>query len=525
MLIGIDLGTTYSAAAYIDQNGQPQIIPNREGENTTPSVVMFEDGDENKVVVGSQAKECAKIDPYNVVEFIKRQTGQADWTFDCDSGKTFKMEEISALILKRIVSDCEEHLGEKIDGAVITVPAYFGDAERISTENAARIAGINLLGTINEPTAAALAFGMTGKDSGSTVMFYDLGGGTFDVTILRIENGTFKVLSTDGDKNLGGFDFDNEIINYANQIIKERFEAENVNADPAEDDELQQDLRGKSEQAKKALTVKTSTSIAVATHGKRIKIDITREKFEELTKHVLASTENSIDVALDLAGLKASDIDKVILVGGSTRMPMVKKFIEDKMHIVPSSEVHPDHAVAIGAAYYANELSKNPNMQKSGADSQAAVQESTPMIQDVISHGLGVVAGKGNNSNELENSIIIKRNTTIPAHEKRVYGTSVDNQQGIHLQLTEGDEEDLKYVTMLGDTMIKLKNMLPEGYPITIEIAVDSNGIVHVYAYEGAEEYGYQLVKLGEMEVKRKGNLSEEELAEKERQLSNITLN
>ena len=161
MLIGIDLGTTYSAAAYIDQNGQPQIIPNREGENTTPSVVMFEDGDENKVVVGSQAKECAKIDPYNVVEFIKRQTGQADWTFDCDSGKTFKMEEISALILKRIVSDCEEHLGEKIDGAVITVPAYFGDAERISTENAARIAGINLLGTINEPTAAALAFGMT----------------------------------------------------------------------------------------------------------------------------------------------------------------------------------------------------------------------------------------------------------------------------------------------------------------------------------------------------------------------------
>lgn len=523
MLIGIDLGTTYSAAAYIDQNGQPQIIPNREGENTTPSVVMFEDGDENKVVVGSQAKECAKIDPYNVVEFIKRQTGQADWTFDCDSGKTFKMEEISALILKRIVSDCEEHLGEKIEGAVITVPAYFGDAERISTENAARIAGINLLGTINEPTAAALAFGMTGKDSGSTVMFYDLGGGTFDVTILLIENGTFKVLSTDGDKNLGGFDFDNEIINYANQIIKERFQAENVNADPAEDDELQQDLRGKSEQAKKALTVKTSTSIAVATHGKRIKIDITREKFEELTKHVLASTENSIDVALDLAGLKASDIDKVILVGGSTRMPMVKKFIEDKMHIVPSSEVHPDHAVAIGAAYYANELSKNPSMQKSESGSQTTKQEEAWIIQDVISHGFGIVAL--NENNEEENTIIIKRNTSIPAHEKQIFSLPTDNQQAIRLRLTEGDEKELKYVTQIGETLITMKNMLPRHYPISIEIAVDNNGIVHVYAYEGAEEHGFPLVKLGEMEVKRTGNLTEEELAEKERQLSNIIPN
>lgn len=522
MLIGIDLGTTYSAAAYIDQNGQPQIIPNREGENTTPSVVMFEDGDENKVVVGSQAKECAKIDPYNVVEFIKRQTGQADWTFDSDSGKSFKMEEISALILKRIVSDCEEHLGEKIDGAVITVPAYFGDAERISTENAARLAGINLLGTINEPTAAALAFGMSGKDNGSTVMFYDLGGGTFDVTILRIEDGTFKVLATDGDKNLGGFDFDNEIINYANQVIREKLEAENVTADPAEDDELQQDLRGKSEQAKKALSVKTSTSIAVATRGKRIKIDITREKFEELTRHILASTENSIDVALELAGLKASDIDKVILVGGSTRMPMVKSFIEQKMHIVPSSEVHPDHAVAIGAAYYVNELSKNPVAQQKNNGTQGMIQESPSMIQDVISHGLGVVVG---HNGVMENSIIIKRNTSIPAHEKRVYGTTVENQEGILLQLTEGDEEDLKYVTMLGETMIELKHRLPQQYPITIEIAVDCNGIVHVYAYEGAEEYGYPCEKLGEMEVKRAGNLSEEEMNEMKRQLSNINPN
>lgn len=522
MLIGIDLGTTYSAAAYIDQNDQPQIIPNREGENTTPSVIMFEDGDENKVVIGSQAKECARLEPYNVVEFVKRQTGQADWTFDCDSGKAFTVEEISALILKRIVSDCEEYLGEKIDGAVITVPAYFGDPERISTENAARIAGINLLGTINEPTAAALAFGMTGKDSGSTVMFYDLGGGTFDVTILRIEDGTFKVLATDGDKNLGGFDFDNEIINYANQIIKERFEAENIDDDPAEDAELQQDLRGKSEQAKKALTVKTSTSIAVATHGKRIKIDITREKFEELTRQVLASTENSIDVALDLAGLKASDIDKVILVGGSTRMPMVKKFIEDKMHIVPSSEVHPDHAVAIGAAYYVNELSKNPSMQKSKSDPQTAQQQAS-IIQDVISHGFGIVAL--NENNEEENSIIIKRNTAIPAHEKQIFSLPTDNQQAIRLRLTEGDDKELKYVTQIGETLITMKNMLPRYYPITIEIAVDNNGIVHVYAYEGSEEDGFPLVKLGEMEVKRTGNLSEEELVEKERQLSTIIPN
>ena len=203
-------------------------------------------------------------------------------------------------------------------------------------------------------------------------------------------------------------------------------------------------------------------------------------------------------------------------------MPMVKKFIEDKMHIVPSSEVHPDHAVAIGAAYYANELGKNPAARVTDPSSagEAQTQEKPPMIQDVISHGLGVVAATENN--ELANSIIIKRNTSIPAHDKRVFFTSVDNQQAIHLQLTEGDEEDLKYVTMLGDTMIELKNSLPREYPITIEIAVDKNGIVHAYAYEGSEEFRTPVTKLGEMEVKRKGNLSEEELAEKELQLSNI---
>jgi len=517
MIIGIDLGTTYSAAAYLDQNGQPQMIPNREGENTTPSVVMFENGDENSIVIGSQAKECAGIDPYNVVQFIKRESGNQTWSFESDSGKVFKMEEISALILKRIVTDCEAALGEKIEGAVITVPAYFGDAERTATENAAKIAGIKVLGLINEPTAAALAFGLSRDNEGSTLMFYDLGGGTFDVTILKIENGIFKVLSTHGDKNLGGFNFDNEIMNYANQKIKDE-----LNIDPMDDDELQQDLRNKSEQAKRALSARNSVSFAVATHGKRIKIDLTREKFEEMIAGLISSTETSIDIALEDANLKPSDINKVILVGGSTRIPAVQQFVADKMKITPSSEVHPDFAVAMGAAYYANELSKNPPAPTPNPHG-GTQEEPVSMIQDVTSHGFGIVSM--NENQEMVNSIIIKRNTSIPAKEKRVFSTMVDNQAQIHLTLTEGDEDDLRYVTQIGETMIDMKNAVPAHYPITVEIAVDKNGVVHAYAYEGAEEYGFKLVHLGEMEVNRTASMSDQELDEKGRQMLTINPN
>ena len=521
MIIGIDLGTTYSAAAYLDQNGQPQMIPNREGENTTPSVVMFENGDENSVVVGSQAKECAGIDPYNVVQFIKRESGNQSWNFESDSGKIFKMEEISALILKRIVADCEAALGEKIEGAVITVPAYFGDAERTATENAAKIAGINVLGLINEPTAAALAFGMSRDNEGSTIMFYDLGGGTFDVTILKIEDGVFKVIATHGDKNLGGFNFDNEIMNYANQII-----AEQLNIDPMDDDELQQDLRNKSEQAKRALSARNAVSFAVATHGKRIKIDLTREKFEEMIASLISSTETSIDIALEDADLKPSDINKIILVGGSTRIPAVQKFVAEKMNITPSSEVHPDYAVAMGAAYYANELSKNPTPKPSPnptGDSKQTTSEAPSMIQDVTSHGFGIVSM--NENREMVNSIIIKRNTSIPAKEKRVFSTVTENQSQIRLTLTEGDEDDLKYVTQIGESMVDMKNSVPAHYPITVEIAIDKNGVVHAYAYEGAEEYGIKQVFLGEMEVNRANSMSDQELNEKERQMLTINPN
>lgn len=516
MIIGIDLGTTYSAAAYLDQNGQPQMIPNREGENTTPSVVMFENGDENSVVVGSQAKECAGIDPYNVVQFIKRESGNQSWNYESDSGKVFKMEEISALILKRIVADCEAALGEKIEGAVITVPAYFGDAERTATENAAKIAGINVLGLINEPTAAALAFGMSRNNEGSTIMFYDLGGGTFDVTILRIEDGFFKVLATHGDKNLGGFNFDNAIMNYANQKIKDE-----LKIDPIYDDELQQDLRLKSEQAKRALSAKNTASFVVGTQGKRLKIDLTREKFEELIYPLIANTEASIDIALEDAGLKPSEINKVILVGGSTRIPAVQKFVADKMKIAPSCEVHPDYAVAMGAAHYAAELQKNPganltddHTEKPG---QATSPEQPPMIQDVTSHGFGIVAWNPETRTD-ENAIIIKRNTTIPVKESQTFYTSVENQQQLHLVLTEGDETDLQYVTQIGETMINIVNCLPRQYPITVEIAVDKNGVVHAYAYEGSDKQVY----LGELEVKRKNSMSDEELNEKERQMMMI---
>lgn len=529
MIVGIDLGTTFSVAAYVDGSGTPHVVTNRDGKNTTPSVVMF---DEGEIIVGQQAKNNAQLDPMNVSQFVKRQMGNKDYYFETDDGNRYSAEDISARILKRICEDCESVLNEKVDRAVITVPAYFSDAQRQATIDAGRIAGLDVMAVINEPTAAALAYGVM-KEEHQKVMVYDLGGGTFDVTIIEINEGKVRVLATHGNRNLGGFDFDNRLINYVAEQFNER-----TNIDIEDDDEAMQVLRSRCEEAKIALSNSEKYRVSIsAQRCKPEKIEITRAKFEELIHSLILETEVSVDIALEESGLSPRDIDKVLLVGGSTRIPAVRNFIAAKMNTNPSSELNPDEAVAVGAAIYANDLVKqrpqggaaggaygsgaaagaggNSGGSRTGQNGETG-STPVPVIQDVNSHGLGVVVSLGDGT--MGNSIIIPRNQPIPATASEVFATIVDNQTEIQLQVTEGDDEDLSYVNVIGTAEIKI-NPHPVGSPVRVDLGYDQNGIVMGRVYDLVDN-----VFIGEIVIKRDANMSEEELQSKVQRIQNEEL-
>lgn len=367
--IGIDLGTTFSCMAYINDNGLPEIIPNSEGDAITPSTVLFEDG---STIVGKEAKAQSLFDPQNFEQFVKRHMGERDYFFTTQDGEKYSPEAVSAIILAKMKSDAESYLGDKVDGAVVTVPAYFNEAQRKSTMDAGQIAGLNVIGIINEPTAAALSFGISkGTDKEQTVMVYDLGGGTFDVTVMRFTADNITVLGTAGDRKLGGYDFDNKIIEAVTKAAAE--DGINIDADLT----ARQDLQLKAEAAKKSLSAKDKTNIILNVAGRPFKYTITREDFLDLVEPLLYKTVSSMENACDEAGLEYSDLDKILLVGGSTRMPIVQDFIKEETGITPSSEVHPDEAVAIGAAYHVLDLLKNQQekAKESGHTEDLAFQE------------------------------------------------------------------------------------------------------------------------------------------------------
>lgn len=522
MVIGIDLGTTFSVAAYLDEEGKPHVVPNRDGQNTTPSVVMF---DEDEIIVGQQAKNNAEYDPENVVQFVKRQMGNKSYEFISDDDQHYSAEDISARILKRIVEDCEAHLGQPVTQAVITVPAYFSDPQRTATRDAGRIAGLDVIGIINEPTAAALAYG-AGRSKHERVMVYDLGGGTFDVTIMDVEQDRIKVLATHGNKNLGGFDFDNALIRHVAQQFTEM-----TSIDIDDDDEAMQVLRMRCEEAKIALSTAEKYRITIsAQRCKPVKIEVTRAQFESLISGLIAETEDSVDVALEESGLSARDIDKVLLVGGSTRVPAVRAFIAKKMNTQPSSELHPDEAVAIGAAIYANHLASGGSFEehsstgatRSGSTSNnlpavvpsagEAMTQTDSKIQDVNSHGLGIAAvGEGG---RLRNFILIPRNTQIPAVGAEEFATMMDNQPEYAMQVTEGDDEDLDYVEVIGTAQIKFRPH-PAGSPVRVELGYSKDGIVVGRVFDILDQ-----VYVGDITIKRDANLTEEELRRKKQRLN-----
>lgn len=514
MRVGIDLGTTFSVAGYCDENGLPHVIINRDGTNSTPSVVMF---DEGEVIVGQQAKDNASLDPANVCQFVKRWMGNKDFIFETNEGEEYSAEDISARILKRICEDCESVLNEKITEAVITVPAYFSDAQRQATIDAGRIAGLNVLAVINEPTAAALAYGI-GQDQSQNqrVMVYDLGGGTFDVTIIEIAEGKVNVLATHGNRNLGGFDFDNKLVTYFSEEFKKE-----TQIDIEEDDDAYQALRTNCEKAKIALSSRSNYQISVsAEHCKPVKLKVTREQFEEMIYPIIIETEVSVDIALEDSGLVPRDIDKVLLVGGSTRIPAVREFIEKKMNMRPSCEMNPDEAVALGAAIYASKFTEKGSDFSETKKSKNCLDETelypaekeTPeIIQDVNSHSLGIVAN--NDMGIAVNNIIIPRNQPIPALAFRDFATVIDDQEQVELQVTEGDDEDLAYVQIIGTAEIQLRPH-PANSPVRVELGYDSNGIVTGRVFDLVDD-----VYCGEIVIKREANMSEEELQDKAKRI------
>lgn len=484
-IIGIDLGTTNSCVSVME-GGSPVVIPNAEGNRTTPSIVAFaKDGER---LVGETAKNQAITNPDRTIASIKREMG-TDFHVKIDD-KNYSPQEISAMVLMKMKKDAESYLGEPVTEAVITVPAYFTDSQRQATKDAGRIAGLVVKRIINEPTAASLAYGMDKEDEHQTIMVFDLGGGTFDVSVLELGDGVFEVLATKGDNHLGGDDFDEAVINY----LADEFKKDN-GIDLRVDKMSHQRLKDAAEKAKKELSSKIQSNInlpfitANASGPLHMNIDLSRAKFNELTAHLVERTVGPTKNALKDAGLSASDIDRVILVGGSTRTPAVQEAVKNITGKEPTKGVNPDEVVALGAAIQGGVLS--------GDVKDVLLLDVTP-----LSLGIETLGGVS--------TILIERNTTIPTKKSQVFSTAADSQTAVDIHVVQGERKFATDNVTLGRFQLDGIAPAPRGVPqIEVAFDIDANGIVNVSAKDlgtGKEQH---------ITLTASSNLSDEDIKKK----------
>jgi molecular chaperone DnaK len=455
-IIGIDLGTTNSCVSVLEA-GKATIIPNREGNRTTPSVVAFKNGE---IIVGTTAKNQMVTNP-DTISSVKRDMGTSKKIKA--NGKSYTPEEISAMILGDLKKTAEEYLGEEVKRAVITVPAYFDDSQRQATKNAGKIAGLEVERIINEPTAAALAYGLEKQHKNEKILVYDLGGGTFDISILESGDGVLEVISTSGNNKLGGDDFDEAVMDY---LVKE-FKKEN-SIDLSKDKMAMQRVRDAAEKAKKELSGLTTTEISLPflTQGSdgplHMNLTLTRAKFEDLIKDLVDKTKEPLKKALKDAKLKPSEIDKVLLVGGSTRVPLVQELVEKELGKEPSKEVNPDEVVAMGAAIQGGVLTGEVN--------DIVLLDVTPLSLGIET--LGNVC-----------TVLIPRNTTIPTSKSQVFSTAADNQPAVDIHILQGERPMAADNKTLGNFQLTGIPAAPRGVPqIEVTFDIDANGIVNVKA-------------------------------------------
>lgn len=500
-VIGIDLGTTFSAVAYLDRSGAPQTVMNAEGDLSTPSVVYFE---QNQVVVGKEAVKAAVYEPESVLQHVKREMGKPY----CDKavrGTRLPPEVVQGAILQKLRSDAQMKLGD-VEEAVITVPAFFNEPRRKATMDAGRLAGLKILDIINEPTAAAIAYGVQAgfvttageAKQAEKILVYDLGGGTFDVTLMHLDGCHYTAVATDGDVQLGGIDWDRRIVD----LVADHF-VEQHGIDPRQDQVTLQMLLTEAEDAKRALSTRTSVTIRFAYRGKRVQVPLTREEFEALTSDLLQRTVFTVERLLRAARLQFSDLTRVLLVGGSTRMPMVQQTLEQVSGLNVDRSLSPDEAVAHGAALYAGFLRRG---------SRAA--DRSLVVKNVNSHDLGVL-GIEKATGMKRRRIMIPRNTTLPARSKSSFVTHRSNQRSVAVHVVEGGDDSGKNATAIGKCLVSnLPPKLPAKTPVVVQFFYAANGRLSVKA--SLPETGLE----SSVTIERASGMSEESLRQWEQRLA-----
>lgn len=462
MVLGIDLGTTYSVAAYLDEAGTPHAICNSEGDTTTPSVVYFEN--DKSVVVGQIAKDFMSTEPKRVISTVKNAMGE-NRTYSPLSGTSYRPQDISSLVLRKLVKDAETFLGnkEKITDVVVTVPAYFTDAQRNATNEAVRLAGLNLLSNVNEPTAAAVFYAYKSQMKETNTLVFDLGGGTFDVTIMHINDSDVEVKSTRGLKNVGGSFFDQQLVDY----ICEKFNDEHdIDLEDEEYIDVYQGLYEKVEKAKKQIcTNKTQTIVPVNAGTEKDRIVITYDYFVGIISKLCDKIENLVKMAINDANLTVDSIDQVIMVGGSSRIPYIEERITNLMGKNPLKVVNPDEVVALGAAIQADKLSKN----------------TANNVKDVCSHGLGIIRYSPKEEKKI-NEVMIPRNTQIPVvtNGSQCFAFGQDNQKVLKVVVTEGDYDDITYAVIIKELQFDLPTGIKRGMKYNLSMSVDATQNISV---------------------------------------------